>query len=66
MEYLTTKEAAEILGISPTRVAFLIREGRLKAEKAGNTWLILRSEVMLFSRRPRPSGWKKGRPRKSE
>jgi len=66
MEYMTTVQASTYLGISPTRIAKLIRDGRLKAEKAGNTWLILKTDVEEFSRVPRPEGWKKGKPRKGE
>ncbi|WP_296011519.1 DNA-binding protein [uncultured Adlercreutzia sp.] len=37
---LTTKEAAQRLGISPRRVTALIEAGALKAEKFGRSWMI--------------------------
>lgn len=33
-------EAAKALGLSRQRVWVLVREGRLKAEKVGSTWVI--------------------------
>ena len=41
MEFLTTKQAALLWGISPRRVAILCEQGRIEgAVKAGNTWLL--------------------------
>ena len=65
MDYVNATMAAKTLGISPSRVSMLIRQGRLKAEKIGYTWLIHRSDLEEFAKQPRPDGWKKGRPRKT-
>jgi len=41
MEFITTKQAAEIWGISQRRVAILCEQGRIKGvKKAGIVWLI--------------------------
>ena len=41
MEFLTTKRAAELWGISPRRVALLCAQGRIPGTvKAGKTWLL--------------------------
>lgn len=37
---LTTKQAAERLGVTPSRVRALIKAGRLPARKDGRDWLI--------------------------
>jgi excisionase family DNA binding protein len=37
---LSTQQAAEVLGVSQTRVRQLILEGRLQATKIGNSWVI--------------------------
>ena len=37
---LTTKEAAELLDITPRRVQELIKNGALEARKASGVWLI--------------------------
>jgi len=41
MEFITTKEAAKLWGISPRRVALLCEQGRIDGvKKAGIVWLI--------------------------
>lgn len=40
MEYLTTRQVAEQIKRTPSRVVQLIREGRLPATKMGNVYLI--------------------------
>ncbi|MEG0897325.1 MAG: helix-turn-helix domain-containing protein [Ruthenibacterium sp.] len=41
MEFLTTKQASELWGISPRRIAILCEQGRITgAVKAGKTWLL--------------------------
>ena len=41
MEFLTTKQAAELWGISARRVALLCTQGRIPGTvKAGKTWLM--------------------------
>jgi excisionase family DNA binding protein len=61
-EFLTTKEAAAILDVSPQRVRVLIREGRLKAKAIGKgnraTYLIVREDLNAVQNR------KAGRPKK--
>ena len=42
---LTTKEAAELLGITPRRVQELIKNGALTARKASGVWLIDKDSV---------------------
>jgi excisionase family DNA binding protein len=59
MNFVTTKRAAEILGISDSRMRQLILAGRLPAKKIGRDWLIREKDLAkMFGRRP-------GRPRKS-
>ena len=41
MEFLTAKQAAQLWGISPRRVALLCAQGRIPGTvKAGKTWLL--------------------------
>lgn len=41
MEFMTTKQAAELWGISQRRVAILCEQGRIEGvKKAGIVWLI--------------------------
>jgi excisionase family DNA binding protein len=60
--YITTKEAAEMLGVSDQRVRDLLKAGRLSGKKLGSRlggmWLVERRSVETFERRGA------GRPRK--
>jgi excisionase family DNA binding protein len=58
MEFLTTKEAAERLGITPRRVQALIEAGRLPAQKFGRDYMIKEADLKLVEDR------KVGRPKK--
>ena len=49
--YLTTKEAAEKLGVSVGRVKQLIAQKRLPATKVGNTNLVKEEDLMLVEDR---------------
>lgn len=58
---LTTKEAAELLDISPRRVQELIKNGALNARKASGIWLIDKESVSARLRTTSKTG---GRPRR--
>ena len=60
MSEITTKEAAERLGITVTRVQQLILAGRLPAEKKGRDYFIKDEDLKLVADR------KPGRPRKAQ
>jgi hypothetical protein len=55
MEYLTTKQIADDLQISPQRVTGLIRAGELKAQpvKVGTYYVVLKKDFERFKRKPR-------------
>lgn len=58
--YLTTKEAAEKLGVTVGRVQQFVAEGRLPSIKVGRDRFILESDLDLVSER------KTGRPPKAK
>jgi excisionase family DNA binding protein len=58
MDFITSKEAAEILGISHRRVQELILNQRLPAQMYGGTYLIKKLDIDLVRER------KRGRPKK--
>jgi excisionase family DNA binding protein len=62
MSLITTKKAAEILGVSPARIRHLIKQKRLVAEKHGRDHLLEDIEVERFKNTGRKSGPKGGRP----
>ena len=60
MDGLTTKQAAEILGVSPRRVIALIEQERLNAVKFGGVYLIARADLAAVRER------KNGRPQQAK
>lgn len=61
--YITTNEAAAELGVTRQRVLQLIQDGRLKAEKFGNVYMIQRADLSNIEERPMgrpPKAAKKG------
>jgi excisionase family DNA binding protein len=59
MDYLTTKEVAEKLGVTLRRVQAMIESGRLPAQKFGRDYMIKPQDLKLVENR------KVGRPKKS-
>lgn len=59
MKILTSKQASQILGIHPSRVRLLIRQGRLPALKHGREWVIFKKDLEKVKHR------KPGRPAKT-
>jgi excisionase family DNA binding protein len=58
--YITTKQAAEKLGVSEGRIRQFVAEGRLPAMKVGQTNLVKESDLKLVKER------KTGRPPKTK
>ena len=56
-QFLTTKEASELLGISETHTKRLLREGQVKGIKMGRDWLV-EAKHLDYKRKRRPK--KKG------
>ena len=50
MDYLTTAQAGEQLGVNASRIRQLVLAGRLKFVKVGRDLMILRSAVAGFKR----------------
>mgnify|MGYP006277221779 CR=1 FL=1 len=61
-DLISTTEAAQIQGVVGSRIRQLILSGELPAQRVGRTWVLKRSDVESFKRKPR-GGW---RPRKGE
>lgn len=58
--YISSFEAANILGIHPFTIQKLLRDGRVPAVKIANRWLLSREDVEQFAKTYVP---KVGRPR---
>ncbi len=50
-KYMDTKEAAEILLLSPFTIRKFIRNGKLTASKVGKSFLISEDEIEAFVKR---------------
>jgi excisionase family DNA binding protein len=48
-DYVTTPQAALVLGIRPESAGLLVRQGKIPAVKIANRWLILRSDLDTFA-----------------
>lgn len=60
-DWLTTREIAALLNVTPAWIRRLISEGRLVGRKVGRDYIVLRSVFENFATIPR---MKSGRPRK--
>lgn len=61
-KYFTTEDAANYLGVTPSRVRQFIAEERLESEKYGRDHMIKESELANFAKHGKK---KRGRPKKS-
>jgi excisionase family DNA binding protein len=55
-DWMTTSEAAEIIGVSKIRVLQFYHEGRLNGERIGQQVLFRKADVRSFARQDRPHG----------
>jgi excisionase family DNA binding protein len=65
--YCTVAEAAEIAGVTPAMIRYLVKTGALRAERPGHAYLLLREDVARYQRTPgegRPKRVKKVAKRK--
>jgi excisionase family DNA binding protein len=49
-EFIPTKEAADILGISTRGIRDLLARGRLEGQKFGRDWLVDRQSVLAYKK----------------
>jgi excisionase family DNA binding protein len=48
-EYLSTKEAAQMLGLSQETISRLIRKKKLEGYKLGGFYVVIRSSVEIYA-----------------
>jgi excisionase family DNA binding protein len=49
-EYLSTGEAARILGVSRVAVTLMVQRGKLPAIRVGRSWAVPRDTLLEFAR----------------
>ena len=59
-QYISTREAAELLGITPLAASRLVRQGKIPGVKIGRIYVVPRTAVQEFARNYVP---RRGRPR---
>jgi excisionase family DNA binding protein len=56
-EWITTQEAAEIIGVTRNHIRYLIRNGKLEAKRFGRAWMVSyksTEEYAATERKPGP------------
>lgn len=55
-DWITVKQAADILIVKPDRVRKLCRAGKLKTERFGRAWMVSRESVIDYKKTYRKPG----------
>jgi excisionase family DNA binding protein len=60
VEWLTTKQAAELIGYNAEYIRKLAQAGRIPAQKLGRDWVIRRADLLAYTRSVKGKGRKRG------
>jgi excisionase family DNA binding protein len=60
VEWLTTKQAAEMIGYNAEYIRKLAQSGRIPAQKLGRDWVIQRADLLAHVRSVGKKGHKRG------
>ena len=55
-EWITTQEAAKIIGVTRNHIRYLIRYGKLEAKKFGRAWMVSRKSAEEYAATERKPG----------
>lgn len=50
-DYMTTAQAAEILGLHPASISRLVKQGKLRGERFGRDWMVSKRSVEDYLKR---------------
>jgi excisionase family DNA binding protein len=50
-EFMTTAEAAEILGLHPASISRLVKQGKIEGERFGRDWMVSKRSVEDYLKR---------------
>ena len=59
-DWITPREASELIGVTPNQVRHLARQGIVEARKFGRAWMINRASAHAYAasdHRPGPKPW---------
>ena len=48
-DWITPREASELIGVTPNQVRHLARQGTIKARKFGHAWMINRASAEAYA-----------------
>ena len=65
-EWITTAEAAELAGYTPSYIRKAIGRGVLHAKKRGRDWFLKKTDVLAYAKRMEQLGSQKHSPRRTE
>jgi excisionase family DNA binding protein len=55
-EWITTNEAAKLIGVTPQQVRYLLRHGILRGRKFGHVWMVERRSAKEYKESERKPG----------
>jgi excisionase family DNA binding protein len=55
-EWITTEEAAQIVGVTPHQIRHLLREGVLRGRKFARSWMVERASAEKYAATERKPG----------
>lgn len=61
-EWITTREAAELIGVSIHHISYLLRHGLIEGKKFGNFWMVNRYSAQTYASQERKTGPKPQNP----
>jgi excisionase family DNA binding protein len=58
-EWITTKEAADLIGVTDAHVRYLLGKGRIQGKKFAGVWMVSRQAVVAYKNKVKRLGKKK-------
>jgi excisionase family DNA binding protein len=55
-EWITTREAAKLIGVTIHHISYLLRKGHIKGQKFGNFWMVERTSAEVYANKERKPG----------
>lgn len=55
-EWITTREAATLIGVSIHHISYLLRQGLIQGQKFGNFWMVDKASAEAYAATDRRTG----------
>jgi excisionase family DNA binding protein len=63
-EWITTKQAATLMGYDYAHIRYLLRKGKIQEMKMGRDWLVKRESALMYAKEMQELGTAKHDPRR--